>query len=138
MGSPMQWVTPADASLVSVPASWADPAARYQRLREVEARHLALMSRHNLLDEWTADVRATVLQARVQIRAAREARATFREHVRRFVRSRRSAADPLKLVLRHTRQLLQVLQTTGALHDDGGWLEAEVLEWAIEDYESPA
>lgn len=135
MGSSMQWTTQAD-SYVSAPASWADAASRYQRLREVEAQQLALMAQHNLLEEWTAEVRATVLAARVQVRAARQARAAFREHVRRFVESRRATKEPLSAVLRQTQHLLQALQTTGALHDDGGWLEAEVLEWAIEDYET--
>ena len=136
MGSSLQWTTQT-GSFVSGPASWADAASRYQRLREVEARQLALMAQHNLLEEWTADVRATVLEARVQVRAAREARGAFREHVRRFVRGRRDAHDPLSVVLRQTREMLHLLQSTGALHDDGGWLEAEVLEWAIEDYENP-
>jgi hypothetical protein len=38
-------------------------------------------------------------------------------------------------VLRHTRQMVQLLETSGALRNDGGWLEAEVLEWAIEEFE---
>jgi hypothetical protein len=32
--------------------------------------------------------------------------------------------------------MLHYLERTGALKEDGGWLEAEVLEWAIEEYES--
>jgi hypothetical protein len=31
-----------------------------------------------------------------------------------------------------------MLETQGALRRDGGWLEVEVLEWAIEDYENAA
>ena len=34
--------------------------------------------------------------------------------------------------------MLQLLETQGALRGDGGWLEAEVLEWAIEEYENAA
>ena len=41
-------------------------------------------------------------------------------------------------VLRHTRTMLQLLENAGALKEDGGWLEAEVLEWAIEEYENVA
>jgi hypothetical protein len=41
-------------------------------------------------------------------------------------------------VLRHARSLLQMLEASGAIQSDGGWLEADVLEWAIEDYESVA
>lgn len=137
MGSSLQWTTQT-GSFVSTPSLWADAACRYQRLREVEARQLALMAQHNLLEEWTPEVRATVLEARVQVRAAREARGVFRDHVRRFVCGRRDARDPLSAVLRQTREMLHLLQSTGTLHDDGGWLEAEVLEWAIEDYENPA
>jgi hypothetical protein len=29
-----------------------------------------------------------------------------------------------------------MLEQSGAIQSDGGWLEADVLEWAIEDYES--
>jgi hypothetical protein len=32
--------------------------------------------------------------------------------------------------------LIQLLENSGALKEDGGWLEAEVLEWAIEEYEN--
>jgi hypothetical protein len=33
--------------------------------------------------------------------------------------------------------MLQLLESTGAVRGDGGWFEAEVLEWAIEEFESP-
>jgi hypothetical protein len=62
----------------------------------------------------------------------------FRHHIREFVVAQRLACDPLASVLRRTRALLQRLQDTGALRIDGGWLEVEVLEWAIEDYENAA
>jgi len=48
----------------------------------------------------------------------------------------RAASEPLPAVLRQTRALLQRLETSGALRSDGGWLEAEVLEWAIEEFET--
>jgi hypothetical protein len=62
----------------------------------------------------------------------------FRNHIREFVVAQRRACDPLASVLRRTRALLQRLQDTGALRIDGGWLEVEILEWAIEDYENAA
>src|SRR3954469_25779236 len=61
-----------------VPLDFANAATRYQAFREVEAEHLELMSRHNLLDDWTPEIRATVLAARHHIREAAEARARFR------------------------------------------------------------
>jgi hypothetical protein len=33
---------------------------------------------------------------------------------------------------------VQLLETSGALRNDGGRLEAEVLEWAIEEFETIA
>jgi len=62
----------------------------------------------------------------------------FRHYIREFVVAQRLARDPLSAVLRRTRALLQRLQDTGAVRGDGGWLEVEVLEWAIEDYENAA
>jgi hypothetical protein len=62
----------------------------------------------------------------------------FRQYIREFVIAQRLARDPLSAVLRRTRALLQRLQDAGAVRGDGGWLEVEVLEWAIEDYENAA
>jgi|SRR3954466_13581674 hypothetical protein len=121
-----------------VPREVAEAAQRYQHLKEVEKRHLALMSRHNLLADWTAEVRATVLEARERIREARTAREAFRTQVREFVVILREAREPLSAVLRHTRSMLEMLERCGAIQSDGGWLEAEVLEWAIEEYENAA
>ncbi|HEY4218573.1 MAG TPA: hypothetical protein VGM67_15640 [Gemmatimonadaceae bacterium] len=120
-----------------VPPDVANAASRYQRLREIEAEHLALMARHNLLEEWTPEARATVLAARDRIGEAREARAAFRVQVRDFVLALRDSRAALPAVLRHTRMMLQLLESTGAVRGDGGWFEAEVLEWAIEEFESP-
>ena len=119
-----------------VPPDVATAASHYQRKRELEAKHLALMAGHNLIIDWSSETQAVVLEARVHVRAAREARVAFRMQVAAFVRTLRVEAVPLSAVLRHTRTMLQMLQKSGALEDDGGWLEAEVLEWAIEDYQT--
>jgi hypothetical protein len=119
----------------AVPTAIAAAASRYQTFREIEAEHLALMARHNLLDEWTADVRSTVVEARARVCEAREARADFRREVREFVIGLRGRRDSLPAVLRQTRVMLQLLERAGSIRGDGGWLEAEVLEWAIEEFE---
>ena len=119
-----------------VPQEISDAASRYQTFREIEAEHLALMARHNLLEEWSADVRATVLDTRERVREARDARAEFRGQVREFVLALRASNDSLPTVLRHTRVMLQLLERAGAIRGDGGWLEAEVLDWAIEEFEA--
>jgi len=116
----------------------AEAAARYQRLREIEQAHLALMGRHNLLTEWTAEVRDVVLEARARIQEACQAREAFRRDVREFVLGLRAAREGLPSVLRRTRELVQLLERTGALPADDGWVEAEVLEWAIEEFDSAA
>jgi hypothetical protein len=121
-----------------VPATIAAAATRYQRFREIEQLHLERMARHNLLVDWTTEVRAIVLDARERIREARVAREDFRRQVREFVLALRTADKSLPSALRHTRQMVQLLETSGALRNDGGWLEAEVLEWAIEEFETIA
>jgi hypothetical protein len=134
---PQQTATARSDEFQLVPPDIVNAASRYQRLHEIEAEHLALMARHNLLEEWTPEVRATVLEARGRIQEAREARAAFRAQVRAFVLALRSTRDALPAVLRHTRVMIQLLESSGAVRADGGWFEAEVLEWAIEEYESP-
>jgi hypothetical protein len=121
-----------------VPREVAEAARRYQHFKEIEKEHLALMARHNLLLEWTAEVRSTVLEARERVREARAAREAFRAQVREFVLALRRVREPLPTVLRHTRSMLEMLERSGAIEPDGGWLEAEVLEWAIEEYETAA
>ncbi|MGH7616397.1 MAG: hypothetical protein ACREPM_04145 [Gemmatimonadaceae bacterium] len=121
-----------------VPADVAAAATRYQAFREVEAEHLALMARFNLALEWTPEVRQVVFNAGDHIRHARGARMAFRHQVRDFVLALRRAREPLSSVLQRTRTLLRMLETQGALRGDGGRLEAEVLEWAIEEYENAA
>jgi hypothetical protein len=135
---PHQHATARTDEFSVVPPEVAGAATRYQRLREVEAEHLALMAQHNLLEDWSADVRATVLDAREHVREARVARADFRRQVSEFVLALRTTRTPLPAVLRHTRVMLQLLERSGAIRGDGGWLEAEVLEWAIEEYETIA
>ncbi|HSQ28383.1 MAG TPA: hypothetical protein VLN49_00950 [Gemmatimonadaceae bacterium] len=126
------------ATVTAIPPTVAVAASEYQRSREVEKQQLALMAQHNLLNEWTAEVRATVLEARERIREARLARDHFRQQVREFVLALRAAHEPLSSVLRQTRAMVQLLESAGAIQSDDGWLEADVLEWAIEDYESAA
>jgi len=121
-----------------VPPVVASAATRYQRLREIERSHLAQMARHNLVQDWTSETREVVLDARESIFEAREARDEFRTQVREFVQALRANREPLPAVLRYTRAMLQLLERSGALESDGGWLEAEVLEWAIEEFETVA
>ncbi len=128
----------ADAWYSIVPPVISDAARHYQRYRDVEKAHLAAMARHNLFEEWSPEVRATVLEARERIHEARAAREQFRRQVRDFVVTLRAAREPLPAVLRYTRSMLQLLENGGVIVAGDGWLEAEVLEWAIEEYESAA
>ncbi len=137
MGIQQQVVKPF-SEYALVPSDVAAAATRYQAFREVEAEHLAAMARYNLALEWTPEVRQVVFNAGDHIRHARDARLAFRHQVREFVLALRRAREPLSAVLQRTRSLLQMLETQGALRGDGGWLEAEVLEWAIEEYENAA
>jgi hypothetical protein len=75
-----------------------------------------------------------VLATREWVQEARAARDAFRAHVRGFVRALRRQGADLSAVLRRSRALLQSLEAAGAVRDDGGWFEAEVLEWAVEDF----
>jgi hypothetical protein len=131
---PQRALAEADYSVVPPDVSMA--AARYQQMKAIEKEHLAMMARHNLLLEWSAEVRATVLAAREHIHEARAAREQFRQQVREFVLALRSSRESLPAVLRHTRSMVQLLERNGSITSDDGWLEAEVLEWAIEEYEA--
>jgi len=124
----------ADFSFVA--GELAAAATRYQIFREIEAEHLARMSKFDLSREWTPEVRQIVFNAGDHVRHARDARLRFRAHIRDFVIGLRLSREPLSAVLRQTRSVLQSLESSGALRGDGGWLEVEVLEWAIEDYEN--
>jgi predicted RNA-binding Zn ribbon-like protein len=136
MTVPQQRVVAEVTEFNLVPPMVAAAATRYQRFREIEQHHLERMARFNLLADWTTETRSVVLDARERIREARAAREDFRRLVREFVLALRSASEPLPVVLRQTRAMLQLLETSGALRSDGGWLEAEVLEWAIEEFET--
>jgi hypothetical protein len=120
----------------NVPLDFANAATRYQAFREVEAEHLGLMAKHNLLDDWTPEIRAMVLAARHHVREAGEARSRFRGLVRAYVAPLRGAKQPLSLVLRTVRTTLGLLEQSGAIRSDDGWFEAEVLEWVIQEFES--
>lgn len=118
-----------------VPPSIAAAATRYQTYRVIEGEQLARMAEHDLSKEWSSEVRHIVLNAGDHVRHARDARLLFRAEVRAIVIALRDAQEPLSAVLRHMRTMIRVLEASGALKDDGGWLEAEVLEWAIEEFE---
>ena len=113
---------------------FANAATRYQLYRELESEQLAIMARENLLTEWSVETRATVLAAREFVRDTREARTALREQVRAYVFRFRNTRAPLKSVLQQTREVVRNLERAGAIHDDNGWFEAEILEWAIEEY----
>ena len=113
-------------------------ATEYQRACTVEKQQLALMARHNLLADWTDEIRLSVLEARQRIREAQVARASFRDIVRGYVSQLRGTREPLSAVLRRVRAIVQQLEFIGAIASDDGWLEADVVEWTIEDYENPA
>jgi hypothetical protein len=131
-----QQATAHSYTAASVSHAFATAATRYQLFRELEAEQLAVMARENLLEEWSAQTRATVLAAREYVKDAREARTRFRAEVREVVLAFRERRQALPQVLRHTRDMLQSLERTGSIRSDDGWFEAEVLEWAIEEYES--
>jgi hypothetical protein len=137
MGIQQQVATPM-SDYAFAPPEVAAAATRYQAFREIEAEHLAMMARYNLALEWTPEIRQVVFNAGDHIRHARDARIGFRRQVREFVLGLRRAREPLSGVLQRTRALLHALEAQGALRGDGGWLEAEVLEWAIEEYENAA
>jgi hypothetical protein len=124
MGLPQRAGSPASA-FPALPPGVADAAGHYQRLREIEKGHLALMARHNLLADWTPEIRETVIEARKHIQEANVAREKFRALVREIVMTLRAERMSLSGVLRHARSLLQMLEQSGSIQNDGGWLEAD-------------
>jgi len=126
----------AEQTFQLVPPILAAAAATYQRAQVMEVEQLALMGRLDLSNSWTDEVRSTVLTARRRIHEAQEARAHFRDQVREFVVTLRDAGEPASSVLRYTRSMIQLPESTDAIMADGGRLESELLAWAIEDYES--
>src|SRR5262245_32660798 len=81
MGLPQRAGSPAP-SFPALPPGVAHAAGEYQRLREIEKGHLALMARHNLLADWTPEIRETVIEARKHIQEANVARDKLRALVR--------------------------------------------------------
>lgn len=122
-------------ALTAVAPDVAEAAARYQHHREIEALQLAVMANHQLEVDWPPETHAAVLEARTHVRAARETRAAFRQQIRAFVHRLRAERELLPAILRQTRAVVHLLQSADVIRDDGGWLEAEVLEWAIEEFE---
>jgi hypothetical protein len=122
----------AEDSFQLVPPVLVDAARDYQRARSAETAQLALMARESLDEAWTVDVRATVLLARQRIYETQLARAEFREQVRQFVQALRGAGESSAGVVRHTRSMIRLLESTGAVDADDGRLEAELLAWAAE------
>jgi hypothetical protein len=58
--------------------------------------------------------------------------------LRGYVVQLRGTREPLSAVLRRVRAVVQQLEYMGAIVADDGWLEADVVEWTIEDYENLA
>jgi hypothetical protein len=125
----------AEESFQLVPPSLAARAAAYQRARVAESAQLTLMSEHTLDEEWSDDVRATVLLARQRILETQQARAQLREEVVTFVTALRDAGESASAVVRHTRSMIRVLESS-AVEPDDGRLEGELLVWATEAYEA--
>ncbi|HEY4303592.1 MAG TPA: hypothetical protein VGM82_03960 [Gemmatimonadaceae bacterium] len=119
-----------------MPPVLAAAAAEYQRARMAEASQLALMGQQSLNEEWSDEVRATVLTARRRIFETQQARAQLRDHVRDFVHAQRNAGDSASDVMRHTRSLIRLLESNGVFDTDDGRLEGELLVWATEAYEA--
>jgi hypothetical protein len=138
MGLQQQHVTSGARGPSYLSAEVAAAAMRYQAFHEVEAEHLARMAQLDLSLEWTPEMRQVVFNASDHVRHARDARLRFRSCVRDLVLSLCEAQEPLSGVLGRTRTMIRFLQTSGALRTDGGWIETEVLEWAIEEYENAA
>jgi len=123
---------------VGISAEIQTAATTYQRACVVEKEQLAVMARHNLLSDWTDEARVAVFAARQGIREAQTARTAFRGVLRTYVAQLRGTREPLSAVVRRVRAIVQQLEMTGAIAADDGWLEADVVEWTIEDYENPS
>ena len=126
----------ADETFRLVPPMLAAVATAHQRARAAELAQLAAMGRLDLPEPWSDATRSTVLLTRERIHEAQSARAHFRDQIREFVITLRDAGEPASSALRHTRSMIHLLESTGAIEADGGRTESVVLGWAIEDYES--
>jgi hypothetical protein len=135
VASQQQWITETSSPTYQpVAPDLAHAASRYQHQREREADHLTRMANVDLATAWSGEVRELVLATRSEVNDARETRARFRAHVRDFVVSARAEGIELSTLLKRVRLLLQRLESSGAIRDDGGWFEAEVLEWSVEEF----
>jgi hypothetical protein len=126
----------AEESFPFVPPVLATAAAEYQRACAAESAQLALMAQHNLDEEWSDAVRSTVLTARERIYEVQQARARFREQLREFVLALRVAGESAAAAIGHTRSMIRVLESSGAVTADDARFETDVLAWAAQDYES--
>jgi|SRR3954462_9438674 hypothetical protein len=126
----------AEDSFQLVPPRLAAAAAAYQRAHAAERAQLALMAQQNLDEEWSEDVRATVLLARQRILEAQQAGAELRKLVRDFVTTLRGAGESASAVMRHARSMIRLLESSGAGEPDDGRLAAELLVWASEACEA--
>jgi hypothetical protein len=135
VASQQQWITETSSPTYEpVAPDLARAASRYQHQREREAEHLTRMANLDLANPWSGEMREFVLATRTEVNDARETRARFRAHVREFVMAARAEGIELSAVLKRVRLLLQRLESSGAISDDGGWFEAEVLEWSVEEF----
>jgi len=126
----------AEESFQLVPPVLATAVAVYRRVRVAERAQLALMGQQSLDEEWTEGVRATVLLARQRIVETEQARAQLRDRVRDFVVALRDAGESASAVVRHTRSVIRVLESNGAVEPDDDQLGTELLVWATEAYEA--
>ena len=104
----------AEESFQLVPPVLAAAAAAYRRALIAESAQLALMGQQSLNEDWTDDVRATVLLARQRIVETEQARVQLRDRVREFVVTLRDAGESASAVVRHTRSMIRVLESNGA------------------------
>lgn len=126
----------AEESFQLVPPTLAAAATAYQRASAAERAQLALMGEEDLSSEWSDAVRSTVLRARERIREAERARSHLRDEARKLAATLRDAGETSASVLRHTRSVIQLLESTHAIEPDGGRLESELMAWALEDGET--
>jgi len=126
----------AEDSFQLVPPRLAAAAAAYRRAHAAERAQLALMAQENLNEDWSEEVRATVLLARQRILETQQAGEQLRAQVRDFVITLRGAGESASAVMRHTRSMIRLLESTDAAEADDGRLGAELLVWATEACEA--
>lgn len=80
------------------------------------------------------ELRVPVHDERVVRQEAAAARDDFRDEVRRIVHTLRGEGETFRDTLRVIHAYMTSLCDAGITPDDNGTLEAEVMEWAIEEY----